>query len=110
MFLLWYVATNLSSLRFSLLLLLDSNALLWRPIQGAKQSHKEMAHKGIFQGSWIVEQTGQHPSETSRGRWRCGPGPPAKRQTPFPEHIPLYLCVFMGPVKGKTYLSPFGQV
>ncbi len=69
---------------------------------GAKKTHNGMAHKGIILGSRIVEKTGRNPSEISRGRWPCGRKPPVKRRTPFPENIPLCLCVF---VLGPPYLG-----
>ena len=56
-----------------------------------------MAHKGIVLRSRIVGKTGQNSSEIRHGRWPWGREPQVKRRTPFPENIPLCLCVFLGP-------------
>ncbi len=37
-------------------------------------------------------KTGPKASDTNRGRWPCGRGPPVKRRTPFPGNIDLCLC------------------
>ena len=67
-----------------------------------------MVHEGISPVSRIVGKIAPNPSGLNRGRSPCGREPPVERRTPFPENIPLCLCVSLGPVSAPLTRAPYG--